>query len=115
MRLFAIRVTSRSITAPGTRKLYNGRYGFGWSLNQMQALKARNWSIVGSGGKMRKNRLVLQARPDEKFILFDEISGLTTVVKPFYRDNGNLMMTFEAPSTVRISRERQRSVPNANS
>lgn len=58
----------------------------------------------------RQNRLILESKPNERFVLFDEASGLTTTLKIFYRDNGNLAVAFEAPGQVRISREKQRSV-----
>ena len=58
----------------------------------------------------KQSRLVLEAKVDEKFMLFDEVSRLTTTVKVFYRGNGNLAVAFEAPRQVRISREKQRSV-----
>lgn len=57
----------------------------------------------------KRNRLVLEAKPDERFMLFDSISGLSTTIKVFFRGNGNLAIAFEAPKQVRISRERQRS------
>lgn len=60
------------------------------------------------------SRLVLEAKPDERFILFDTVSGLTTKLKVFYRNNGNMALAFEAPAKVRISREQQRSVDNDN-
>ncbi len=62
----------------------------------------------------QKSRLVLEAKPDERFLLFDEVSGLSTTIKVFFRNNGNLAVAFEAPSQVRISREQQRSVSNGN-
>jgi sRNA-binding carbon storage regulator CsrA len=61
-------------------------------------------------GKGKKSRLVLEAKPDERFILSDSVSGLCTKIKVFYRNNGNLAIAFEAPKQVRIGREKQRSV-----
>jgi sRNA-binding carbon storage regulator CsrA len=58
----------------------------------------------------RNSRLILEAKPNERFILFDSISGLSTKIKVFYRENGNLALAFEAPSEIRISREEQWSV-----
>ena len=58
----------------------------------------------------KRNRLVLESKPEERFMLFDSISGLCTTIKVFYRNNGNLAIAFEAPKEVRISREQQRSV-----
>ena len=76
-------------------------------------LVVQNW-INGrkqKRGKMPKNgRLILEAKADERFILYDSISGLTTIIKPFFRNNDNLAIAFEAPSQVRISREKQRTV-----
>lgn len=57
-------------------------------------------------------RLVLEAKPDERFIMFDSVSRITTNLKVFYRDNGRLAIAIEAPSAVRISREQQRSAGN---
>lgn len=62
----------------------------------------------------KQNRLVLEAKPDERFVLYDVVSGLTTNIKLFYRENGNLAIAFEAPKQVRISRERRRSVDSGN-
>lgn len=62
----------------------------------------------------KKSRLVLEAKPDEKFMLFDAVSRLSTTIKVFYRNNGNLAIAFEAPSAVRISRVQQRSVSNGD-
>ena len=58
----------------------------------------------------KRNRLILEAKPDERFMLFDSVSGFHTTIKVFYRNNGNLAIAFEAPKAVRISREQQRSV-----
>ncbi len=58
--------------------------------------------------------LVLQAKVDEKFVLFDTVSKLTTTIKVFYRDGGSLAIAFDAPRAVEISRERQRSVGSGN-
>ncbi|MCJ7777763.1 MAG: carbon storage regulator [Sedimentisphaerales bacterium] len=58
--------------------------------------------------------LVLEAKPDEQFLLYDSVSRLSTTIKVFYRENGNLAIAFDAPATVRISRTRQRSAPNGN-
>lgn len=58
----------------------------------------------------KQNRLVLEAKPDERFMLYDSISRLHTTIKVFYRNNGNLAIAFEAPQEVSISREKQRSV-----
>ncbi len=52
-------------------------------------------------------KLVLNAKPDEEFVLYDEKSGLTTVIRPFYRDGGGLAVAFDAPSEVKISRQRR--------
>lgn len=68
----------------------------------------------GAQGMSKKSRLILEAKPDERFILFDEVSGLSTRIKVFFRNNGNLAIAFEAPSAIRISREQQRSVGNDN-
>ena len=63
----------------------------------------------------RNRRLVLEAKPDEAFVLFDCRSRITTRVKAFYRDNGNLALAFEAPEAVVISREQQQwSARNGN-
>ncbi len=64
--------------------------------------------------KGEKSRLVLEAKPDEHFMLFDSVSGLNTTIKVFYRNNGNLAIAFEAPNQVRISRDQQRSVKNGS-
>ncbi len=64
--------------------------------------------------KVKQGRLVLEAKPDERFVLFDVVSGLSTKIKLFYRENGNLAIAFEAPRQVRISREQQRSVERGN-
>jgi len=50
-------------------------------------------------------RLILEAKPEERFRLVDSVSGIVTTVKPFYRDNGNLAIAFEAPTEIRITRE----------
>ena len=63
-------------------------------------------------GKGNKSRLVLEAKPDERFMLYDSVSRLSTTIKVFYRNNGNLAIAFEAPDQVMISREKQRSVRN---
>jgi sRNA-binding carbon storage regulator CsrA len=60
--------------------------------------------------KTKRSRLVLEAKVDERFMLYDCRSGLYTTIKVFYRNNGNLAIAFEAPKDVRISREQQRSV-----
>ena len=60
--------------------------------------------------KTKRNRLVLEAKLDERFMLFDCVSGIYTRIKVFYRNNGNLAIAFEAPKEVVISREQQRSV-----
>ena len=71
--------------------------------------------VAQTGEKMPKiSRLTLEAKPDERFVLFDMRSRTTTKLKVFYRDNGNLAIAFEAPAKVRISREQQRSVGNDN-
>ena len=59
---------------------------------------------------IKRSRLILEAKLDERFMLFDSISGIRTTIKVFYRNNGNLAIAFEAPKEVRISREQQRSV-----
>ncbi len=56
--------------------------------------------------------LILQAKPDEKFVLFDEVSKLVTTIKVFYRNNGGFSIAFDAPSQIRISRDKQRNVGN---
>ena len=58
--------------------------------------------------------LVLEAKPDEQFLLYDGVSRLSTTIKVFYRENGNLAIAFDAPAMVRISRTQQRSAPNGN-
>jgi len=58
----------------------------------------------------RRNRLVLEAKLEECFMLYDSVSRIHSTIKIFYRDNGNLAIAFEAPKEVRISREQQRSV-----
>ena len=60
--------------------------------------------------KTKRNRLVLEAKLDERFMLFDCVSGIYTRIKVFYRNNGNLAIAFEAPNRVRIQREKQWSV-----
>lgn len=62
----------------------------------------------------KKNLLKLEAKPDERFLLYDSVSGLSTIIKPYYRNNGNLALAFEAPSEVRISRVKQRSMRSGN-
>ena len=57
------------------------------------------------GGPM--SRLVLECRPNEKFELFDKVSGLTTYIKVVFRESGNLGIIFEAPKEVRIGRVKQ--------
>jgi len=69
---------------------------------------------VAQEAKVKQGRLVLEAKPDERFVLFDVVSGLSTKIKLFYRENGNLAIAFEAPRQVRISREQQRSVERGN-
>ena len=64
--------------------------------------------------KGKRNRLVLESKPDERFMLYDSVSELHTTIKVFYRNNGNLAIAFEAPKQVKISREQQRSVSNGN-
>ena len=54
-----------------------------------------------------KNRLVLAVKPNERFELRDEVSGLSVGIRVFYRqENGDLAVAFEAPQRVRISRNR---------
>jgi len=61
-------------------------------------------------------KLVLECKPNETFVLYDELSGLTTCIKVTFRENGNLAVTFEAPKEVNIRREKkQRSVKNDQS
>lgn len=54
-----------------------------------------------------KRRLVLEPKPDEEFVLYDDLSKATTNVKVFYRRNGNLAVAFEAPSQIQIIRKRR--------
>ena len=58
--------------------------------------------------------LVLEAKPDEQFLLYDSVSRLSTTIKVFYRDSGSLAIAFDAPASVRISRTQQRSAPSGN-
>jgi len=60
----------------------------------------------------RNKRLVLGAKPDERFELYDSASGTKVIVKPFYRAGGDLALMFEAPETIRISRQERRSAEN---
>jgi len=61
----------------------------------------------------RNKRLVLGAKPDERFELYDSVSGTKVIVKPFYRaGGGDLALMFEAPETIRISRQERRSAGN---
>lgn len=62
----------------------------------------------------KQNRLVLEAKPDERFMLFDTVSRLSTTIKVFYRDSGSLAIAFEAPKEIRVSREKQRSALDGN-
>lgn len=58
----------------------------------------------------KDGRLVLGARTDEIFVLFDTVSRITTRIRVFCRKNGSLAVVFEAPEQVNISREKQRNM-----
>jgi sRNA-binding carbon storage regulator CsrA len=62
----------------------------------------------------RTGKLVLATKANEKFVLFDMVSGISTTLKVFYRNNGNLAIAFTAPKQVRISREQQWSAESGN-
>ena len=50
--------------------------------------------------------LVLEPKVNQKIILKDSISGAVVNIKSFLRNNGNIALGFDAPRTVKITRER---------
>lgn len=51
--------------------------------------------------------LVLEPKSNEKIKLTDEVSGAVVTIKSFIRDNSNIALGFDAPSTIKITRERR--------
>ena len=58
--------------------------------------------------------LILEAKPNERFLLEDEVSGSKTRIKVFYRDNGSLVVGFDAPSEIRITRVQRSALEDGN-
>lgn len=50
--------------------------------------------------------LVLEPKRNEKIKLTDSVSGTVVTIKSFIRANGNIALGFDAPKTVKITRER---------
>ena len=59
--------------------------------------------------------LILEPKKDLKIILTDEQSGTEVVITTFRRTNGNVALAFDAPKSVRITREKKQwSAENGN-
>jgi sRNA-binding carbon storage regulator CsrA len=50
--------------------------------------------------------LIIEPKRNQKIKLQDSVSGTEIVVKTFLRENGNIALAFDAPKTVRITREK---------
>lgn len=57
--------------------------------------------------KKAVSMLVLAAKTDEQIVLRDKVSGTQTAISFFRRGSGGLQVVFDAPSQVKISRERR--------
>lgn len=63
---------------------------------------------------MSFSMLVLESKKHEIFVLTDAVTGTRTEIKTYFRGNGNFALGFNAPKTIGITREKQRSDFNGN-